>query len=1036
MSSTGEIPETPDPLFLPSTQLRGEAQAAPASSSGSAEYALLYEADSSIDLLARPSNFLPVRYTDARTEAHYLAFMEPNHYVLTLFAAAAAPFLMLRIASYFIPGRGGSNKFGSDTALWTTSLVCSLVVGALNIGWCILPQRRIARGEVNDPLQDSREDRFGKAVGRARHAEVLAFLMCQAMNIILVADHTPDDVVDRFPLAFVSFPLLIFTCRALWGLANGLMVLTMATIFRPPSHGKGVDGFLETLAIWIFIPTFLIGLLVHETHNRTRFETWVRLQQEHAYLQQIREATVKTLAIVLPIDDVNRLIRNEQVIDNREQATILVCMISDDLAWTAGLLPAVAAEMQDVVFSSFDELRQSTSGGARKMKLHGDSYVSSYGLRSQIDHDAYCPIGMLRLGNAQIKICQAYGVLADKAREVPGAPLAQYVVFVSVQIGIATGRCTGGMYGTETLFYDAVGPAMDTAVALAKAAAPMHMVIDSPTRDGCSGLCETENYVSLDLTAHIVTKVKRDGHRREAPQDGALSPIDDDASPSSTLAIDAADSDTEAHTHARLEFLNSRITDETKEAVEKLSGQLRDTNAVLASGYLSSFEFPRVVEHMYCDYYLELDRAYATLEVITLLVVVGWVIFSLVVQKGTSVAGLVGLLIGAFSGVGRFVVRMREDVNPIADYGVSMVQHTLTILSIAWWRYFELRGIASEDVGYLVAMINLCMFYSAVRLPWRIHFWGLVYIVLMFQVGNLALFLPSPTIIMYCLGQRFAEKARRMHFRDILDIELASLSTKHEILMQRQLMTMLLPGPIIEHAIRKSHGLCGCIHDLLGDVCMLQVRWGLPKQEGTPSSRTKMDTLIEHMQFLSLVVQAVEGCDTVSTLRMEGDVIVFAGPLRIASLSKKLQVPAALAPCRLRGPDPTVRAAGGLLRLLRMIIEKATPCRESVTAVLSAGDGLAVVFCQTQPLFDVVGPVARNCNAAFRAAPEGFMGMNPGFERTVAYGPTARSTLVDIADFGFAACSTTQRWSLRGAGLVRIVPLLAHVDDEAPTPPQ
>jgi len=220
-----------------------------------------------------------------------------------------------------------------------------------------------------------------------------------------------------------------------------------------------VNGSAFALACWLF------SRMLHTTKARdfmqrtTIARQHAELEEAHRVLAAERERSERVLYAVLPQRIAQRLRQGHSPIaDVHPQLTILLADLTGFTHLAAELPASEVVDILNDLFSRFDEV--ATTHRLEKIKTTGDAYLAARGLEAPRDDDA---------------IATADAALAMQRAVLEVARSRQRVL--ALRVGIARGEAMSGVLGSERLFYDLWGDAVNVASRLETAAAPGEILV-------------------------------------------------------------------------------------------------------------------------------------------------------------------------------------------------------------------------------------------------------------------------------------------------------------------------------------------------------------------------------------------------------------------------------------------------------------------------------------------------------------------------------------------------------------------------------
>jgi class 3 adenylate cyclase len=220
-----------------------------------------------------------------------------------------------------------------------------------------------------------------------------------------------------------------------------------------------VNGTAFALACWLFSRMLHATKARDFTQRTTIARQHAELEEAHRFLAAERERSERVLYAVLPHRIAQRLRQGESPIaDVHPQLTIL---LADLTGFTRLAAELPATEMVDILnelFSRFDEV--AATHRLEKIKTLGDAYLAARGLEAPGDDDATAT------ADAALAMQQAVLAVARRRQRT-----------LALRVGIARGEAMSGVLGSERLFYDLWGDAVNVASRLETAAAPGEILV-------------------------------------------------------------------------------------------------------------------------------------------------------------------------------------------------------------------------------------------------------------------------------------------------------------------------------------------------------------------------------------------------------------------------------------------------------------------------------------------------------------------------------------------------------------------------------
>ena len=262
--------------------------------------------------------------------------------------------------------------------------------------------------------------------------------------------------------------IFILRVRSILGVPLIVLPVLMVYCFRPTAPDD--DELHLALKVW---NSSIIGIvfagvsLVLEHGNRKRFEVVARLRQA-AVREEVHRVTVaRSLVEIIP--SIDRLSKNQAVIDINHNCIVSCARIDDFDHWSTNLMPAGLLAIIETLTTQFDHCAQRL--GVEKLAASGDMYLASTNLRGRIEGSNPPPIAILDLAQWQL----------HRAVKVARSHLAHSYPF-AMKIAVHCGPCCGAIVGTQSLSYDFYGPAVDTTLDLVRCAPPCRIIVSRVAR--------------------------------------------------------------------------------------------------------------------------------------------------------------------------------------------------------------------------------------------------------------------------------------------------------------------------------------------------------------------------------------------------------------------------------------------------------------------------------------------------------------------------------------------------------------------------
>jgi hypothetical protein len=359
----------------------------------------------------------------------------------------------------------------------------------------------------------------------------------------------------------------------------------------------------------------------------------------------------------------------------------------------------------------------------------------------------------------------------------------------------------------------------------------------------------------------------------------------------------------------------------------------------------------------------------------------------------------------------------------LRDFIVVTLLHAACLLGIS------LQGPSITNTSLLFAYYPLTFFatHQLLRLPWwaiGLHIFAmycaLVTISYLFVPGWNTLSSGAITTTMFlgfmAFGAKRQEKRRRDFFSDVALSKLLLEAESNEFSLQRALLHMVVPAPMVNAVLEKSEGKRKAIIESLGDVCVAVIRLETLTSSLAPLMNQPMRAFEMLEKLYEIIESAIAPYKVIERVHTVGDEMLLAGPLtehmslklqensvnqRVHSVgSRKLQ--------RLE-EDEVLTAAIALLDVAKILISS---IEGRVSLMLHCDSAYAAVVGTQPATFSVLGQCTRKAEALLRALPPGMHGITSTFRKLLQNGQVILPR--DTQDFRL---TEAQRWRLRGAGV-------------------
>jgi hypothetical protein len=716
------------------------------------------------------------------------------------------------------------------------------------------------------------------------------------------------------------------------------------------------------------------------------------LQQE---VTQKRHQIAATLESITEPEQLDLLLAGQDTIHRREQCAIMVARFSSFVEWRQQTVePSIGVLTCDALFQAFDSLR--TKLDVELLLMHGDSYVTSIGLRTALDVINPCPL--IVLGTRLL-------LLQSKKLNFATHPL-------TMSLGFGSGSCSLAIARGQILSVVVDGAAMREAVKHVQISIPGVVMLPLPTWNLCQGF----DFVMRDpviVEDEEFTIIRRLGWKKL--KSGETQPLGD---ATAVTLRRGGDDDATSSNRGTLRMDGTDAT-EVQESVlfKKSSNSAHEEENGFDQEHKGARFFSCTWGTEDCEAFVKERAAKNEPIVITCLLLAMFVDLSILLLDGAlSVSSLIIIC------------------TCLLLTGLAMVirRSTHIKLAVLGFLLFWLLCAASLVAGRSLANKNLDRFSITLALVVATTGEGLAGIpsltltllgwitttLLLTLTGgmgiNQALWQVVVCVALCALVVNRNMKTYSLH-HTILRSETLLLEAEEGRQKHEQVLNMLLPSYIVELVSRSQASLgTEAIADQLSDVAMMAIRLN-------PTRNREFLALLDTCHYIDGLFASL---NDVSLIFMDGDTLEAAGPLQ-RPLHPLTAQPAS---SNFAGTglaqmmeDAANEASVSLIKALSQLIGKGL----RFSAVLHRSDAIAVVRRAKQPTFSFEGRGAE-VNATIlhavvdgqRCATSSFVSMLPDRNAWASCGIVA---------------SPPEKWRFRAIGIQNIHLLRAR-DSSATVP--
>ena len=263
-----------------------------------------------------------------------------------------------------------------------------------------------------------------------------------------------------------------------------LMIFIPRFQIDPSTHdGYAADTTSHLIAVVVlYVVAATLGVIlsvIGEQKSRQRFVDWVAVRRQRHAVERHKERIDALVNIFISEKHLHSIIKQEPAIDFAEQCSVAVCCIHDFDRWSAQLAPPSVPLLVDSLYSSFDAFLKSHPL-CQLTAVTGDSYTITVGLRGQIrkrhsqqngsgGQAQQDQLAQRRQKNPKYRVLELLDFCHCQLRAAEWVS-STFNMKLAIGIGVATGSCAGGIFGSDALYYGVGGPAEQTARDIAKGA--------------------------------------------------------------------------------------------------------------------------------------------------------------------------------------------------------------------------------------------------------------------------------------------------------------------------------------------------------------------------------------------------------------------------------------------------------------------------------------------------------------------------------------------------------------------------------------
>jgi hypothetical protein len=713
-----------------------------------------------------------------------------------------------------------------------------------------------------------------------------------------------------------------------------------------------------------------------EWEERQHFLAVVRRQELQRKVTQKQMQIAAIVESITEPEQLELLLAGQDTVHERVKCTVMVARFESFVEWRQRFFEPVKAVMVvDFLLKAFELNRFDL--GLEKVLVHGDTYISAVGLRTELQpHD---PSPLVALGIRMQTVIRKKA--AQLFRQLP-----------QLCLGFATGACNFAILHGETLSVIIDGPALHEAVKHTAIVKPELVMVPLPTWNLC---CEFDHVVRDSLVVDRVEFIViHHLQRKRVHVASPISPIAENPGGAPENAITF-----ESGSEASRRNVNAEATSSSA-APPPTDDDLGASSSFVAEiGEFLRWSWPngdfdalvqaqvqqkeRLISAIWlCSTFVEatgilLDDAMtvtsAVLLVVSLIVAGALRFVRLRAQVKVAVFSpvLFALLCAASLMAGRSLANKTFDRFPII--------FVLVVVAFGG----GLPGIPSALLTFLgwLAIILLFALKGGQHLDFKQLLWQLV-------------LLCGFSILVINRNQKTRSMCRTFILSEKLLSEAEEGRWQHE-----RVLKMLLPSYIVQLASKRQESLATkAIADHLGDAALLSLRLGRCKD---------FSTLLKTCHWLDELFASLSD---VSLIFMDGDTVEAGGPLQRPSQPLGLQP----ATSRIAGKHVArmhEKAANGASLSLIKAIGALVAKKLRFSAVLHRSDIIAVVRGAKQPSFSVEGRGAEVGVTILRTLVEGqYVATSDFVESVPPTEPAWRANEMAIS-------GAPEKWRFRALGI-------------------
>ena len=388
-------------------------------------------------------------YQNAVVEHIYLLWRHPRYIDLPLFMALAGCGVYL----WVVFGLELTAKHGSA---YYAHIVYSLyqILGCL---WLLcINLRYAAKGSVT----------WDDAIWRARFyeymAQVLYFFSCVIMGHAFAVTGACIDaqrpsisycINDLYSMGMLNAvtPLLFMEMRsriAMVGMGLGMAALLIGWTVAYSEISDYSFKVTVTLLFQLGFRSLAAGALWGmSTRHRSQFEAWVRLQRQSAELVYRRYELNRLMRVLLPENVVRKITTGAPVMEVADKCVISVCRIHDFNRWSLEFKPIDVLRVVDKIQVSFDAF------------LHKVPLLQ----RLRIVGDRYFVVGGLQLLQSDNRPPPRTRDVVESTVHLARWQIQHHKHEAPLSIGVHIGKCSAGIVGGDSLWFEVCGEAPSVA---------------------------------------------------------------------------------------------------------------------------------------------------------------------------------------------------------------------------------------------------------------------------------------------------------------------------------------------------------------------------------------------------------------------------------------------------------------------------------------------------------------------------------------------------------------------------------------------